>query len=480
MRKALWRDDSGVALITVMLLVLVAVVLSAVVFQLALHNQDSSSLNRKRVQSIATAEAGIDLTLARLSTVPSPCTGDAELTGQSHTSPAVSTYTVTIDYYATYPTSGSPLQCTAGSGPTSTPAAAVISAVGTSHGGPRKMQSLVRLNPIPVADPGFNRAIFSSRQMSVSNSPNIYGFNGNDADIYTNGDFSCSNSQTYYGSVVAQGTATMANSCSVRQDLYVADNVTTSGHNDIGHDLKTSGGNISLNKNTTVGHDAIAAGTNSGGTVANTRVSNATLAAPPRRDLPQVNFSASAWQAAGYTSQITNNNCTTGSGGVYEEISNMSSATAPTVIQTSCALSWANNTTITLNNNLAIFSTGGFSAVNNFTVKSSGSTRRDLYLIVPFAAATQPCTTPGITLSNRTTFNNTTNPIRVMMYTPCSITVSNKSSFSGQIYADNVTYGNNFDMYYSPMNIAGTVFPPVSGGTPAGFSIDTIYKRETT
>jgi len=105
-----FSEERGVALITALLVSMVVVSLAVVVVGLSLHNVNSSSSDRKRVDAVDAAEAGIDATLSSFRSVTIaalPCPGDASLTSTLNTTP-VAQYTVTPYYYATYPATGSP------------------------------------------------------------------------------------------------------------------------------------------------------------------------------------------------------------------------------------------------------------------------------------------------------------------------------------------------------------------------------------
>jgi len=184
-------------------------------------------------------------------------------------------------------------------------------------------------------------------------------------------------------------------------------------------------------------------------------------------------FSASAWLSAGYAA-ITDNDCNVGDPtNVYKDVQNMSTATSPTVISTSCALSWSGNTSLSIKQNLAIFSTGGFSMSNNTSWASADSGTHKLYIVVPYNAAAMPCTSPGISLSNNTSFSSKVN---VLFYTPCTMSISNNSTGYGQVYAGTVSPSNNFTQHYVPI---GTV-PGAGGANAPAFAVGVQYERETT
>ncbi|MBV8161449.1 MAG: hypothetical protein JO265_11050, partial [Acidimicrobiia bacterium] len=310
-----------------------------------------------------------------------------------------------------------------------------------------------------------------------SNNPTVYQYVSNDANIYSNADITCGNNFDSQGNVTAQGAFNASNNCTVTGDVYVKTGATMTNNTTVGGNVKVSGGNITMSNNVVVSKSAYASGSislSNNAVVSGSTVPNdAGLAAPPVEAFPQLTFSASSWTGAGYT-LITDNDCNSNDPtNVYKDIQNMATATSPTVISTSCALAWSNNSSITIKQNLAIFSTGGFSMSNNTSWDSADSSTHKLYLVVPYNAATMPCNSPSISLSNNTSF---TSKVNILWYTPCTMSISNNSTGYGQMYAGTVSASNNFTMHYVPM---GTVPGSSGAGSPA-FSVGIEYERETT
>lgn len=459
-------NDDGVAMISFLMIMVIVSTTAVAAYQVSRHDIDRMTLSQRRVSNVGAAEAGLDLALSMLGSAPLPCT----VTGTLDANPQVGEYSVAISYYATYPATGSPLGCTQGIGPSATPATALLRSVGTAgatSSTSRTMEALARLTAVPTGS--LDKALFSDRSFTPTNNVTVHGNVGNDADLYTNGNFTCANNETIKGSVYSQGTLTASNNCTVQVDYHARGNVSLTNNVSIGHDVKSSRGNITMSNNATVSHDAIAFGTNSGGTVVNNRVSGATIADPPAQVMPTVNFDAAEWSAAGWTRQLdAGSNCAQ----AYSEIAAMSTQATPTVIRTTCALSWSGNTTLSLGANLAVFASGGFTMSNNFTARSTNSTLRSFYLIVPSSAGTANCTSPGITLRNNTTFAST---INVLFFTPCKVSIENNDGGYGQIYGGVVSVSNNFSLHYRPASVPGVEW---IGGTATSFTRDLVYKRE--
>src|SRR5919108_170230 len=199
-RKSAMRrfsDERGVAMVTALLATLVVASLGLVVLQLSAHNASTSALDRKRVQAVDAAEAGIDAYFP--------------LTPGAH-------YHVTVELYSTWPPTGSPLACP----PSVDPAAAKVTSVGTavspgsSVAVSRTMQSEVRLVP---QYPQTAFGVFSDTGLNFQNKLTMNGNVGNDANAYTNGNFTMANNTVIAGSVYAQGTASVTNGV-VKGDIW--------------------------------------------------------------------------------------------------------------------------------------------------------------------------------------------------------------------------------------------------------------------
>jgi hypothetical protein len=350
------------------------------------------------------------------------------------------------------------------------------------------MEALVKITPGSVSGSVFDKAIFSNQTMAGSNNGTVYGNSGNDANIYTNGSVNCGNGYSVQGSVTAEGTFTGTNNCTVNGSVTAVGNITLSNSTTIGGNVTSTGnsgcaqqGNITMNNNAIVDQSAYAYCSitlNDSSSVVHSKVANDTTLTNPSAEtfpvVPMPSLPSQTWTNAGYTNQITDNNCT--ATGVYLDIANMATASAPTLIETSCALSWSGNTVILLNQNLAIFSTGGFTMANNTTWQSATGATRQLYLLVPSVVGTTQTTCangqPGITFQDNTTFANS---LDVLDYTPCTVTISNNSTGYGQVYAGQLNATNHFTAHYVPMAVIGA-----SGGgqSVSATTIAVVYERQ--
>jgi hypothetical protein len=496
--KPNYRDEAGIAMITAVMVVLVATLLSIFAVNLALHSLSTTSVDRKLTQSIGAAEAGIDLSVSAIQT-----SGTALPCGtRPTTSLGTSNYTVTITYYDTFLPTDAALACPPGGTLPATPVpkAAALSSVGSTSVpgfGQRTMQALVSLSPVP--GPGsFDKAVFANSNVNFvgSNAKVVrqIGQSAN-ADVYTNGDYVCNSSgtQSFDGSVYAQGNILVQSACSVSGDWFAKLNVTSQNQSNVGGNVESVTGNVNLSDKTAVVGNVYAYGTIT--TTSKTTVGGQKIAgyrafpanAPPSRAFPALTFDSAAWNAAGYTNQITVPNTPASSCATI--LATMAAATANTVINTPCVVSFPDKTTLSLSHNVAIFSTGGFTSNGLVAVDSTVSGQGNLYLIVPSTPATNAACiapnggqsnplSPDINLSNRTSFGNASVPqdIAVLLYTPCAIIDGRQTPATGQEYAGTTMLlnGSSFNLTYQPLPIYGS-----SGGGPTvSYLAGLAYKRE--
>ncbi len=471
-----------------MMVALVAITLSGVALGLAVHTIDGSALQRRQVQSVDAAEAGLNAAYATLQTTPLaslPCT---PISGALSTAPAPVSYTVSITYYGEYPPSGPPLTCPL----TTNPMAAELTSTATVNArlyGARAMQALVQMSPWG----SFDNAIYSNCSLSISESPTIYGHSGNDANIYTNGYANLQEHTTVYGSIYSQANppagcsgdggdggsgVSLGNNSTVAQDVWSVGPVSLSSHASVGHDVTSSQGSISMSSNSQIGHDATAATTcngctsGSGGNVGGQVVQSAPSPPPPSQPMPQLNYDQAAWQAAGYTiNQYSDCNVAASS------LAALASQSTPQLayVTGGCSLNLTGQ--LALSTNLAIFSDGPIAMSHNFSVSSADGAPHQLYLIVPYsdASACSSGNAPNITASEHVSFGSPTGAISTFIYTPCTASFSENVTGTGQVYAGTVQASEHFSLTYSPASsIPGA---PLGGGVGA-FHVGIAYERE--
>jgi hypothetical protein len=470
----MWKrfgDERGIALVTSLLVTMVLVSIGVTVVGLSIHNAGQSSLDRKRIQAVNTAEAGLDATLSAMQysiTSGLPC-GANSVSATLPTTPA-SEYHVTVQYYTSYPPTGTAMTCPLSDA--TRPAGAIVTSAGTavvsgsSISVTRTMQTQVRLTASRGA---FGQAIFSDKDLTLQNNLTVNGFQAYDGNLYTNGNLNCGNGSLINGSVYVQGTATLSNSCNIVQDVWAGGSVSMSNSATVGHDVtaSASGSDISLDNSSTIAHNATAGGqcTGCGSNVGGDVVRNHTSPLPPVYTLPTLNYSSSAWQAAGFDTTKNYSDCTAARTAI------LAGYTARTVarISPACALSFGNNDVVNVRNDMAIVTDGSISSSNQVNFQSADGNPYTLYLIVPTSAASGGCTggTHDMSYSNQTNFTN----LRVFAFTPCTVIYSNNNDgLGGQIIGGQVTIQNLYTLAFLPID--------VPGGTDTGYSVDIAFIRE--
>src|SRR5439155_18651654 len=101
------------------------------------------------------------------------------------------------------------------------PAGALVSSKGTTTSARvssvyRTMETEIRLTPIYS---GLGQAIFSNNLLNFQNKLTLKGNISNDADVYTNGNFTMGNNTVISGTVYAQGYASI-NQGVAKQDIW--------------------------------------------------------------------------------------------------------------------------------------------------------------------------------------------------------------------------------------------------------------------
>lgn len=464
------NDEEGMAMITAMLVMVVLVSLSLISVQLSAHQGDQSGVDRRRLQSVGAAEAGLNVTVKTLgstATASLPCPSDPLLSGSLVPAPSTSSFAATVTYYSDWP-AVTPMACPMTQA--NPPKGALVRATALTAGDAqtdRTMETLVRLDPVYG---GFNKAVFADSGLDLQNNFEIEGNTGNDGDVYSNGNWTCETSPRIYGSVIVQGSITMENSCRVEQDVWANGSITMDNTSSVGGDAKSStagmvlsnwGGGYHINGKATV------ATTVDRPAEVRLGVTTQTNPAPPYEAFPAVNFIASEWVAKGYTVQYF-----TGCAAAKTFIENLATTTTKNVVRVTsgCPLVFG-NPTVTLGRDLAIVTDGSYTAGK---IMEGGAGASTLHVIVPTttdSGAPQPCTPAprgNIVLNNQTAFPN----LKVLLYSPCTVDMSNLSSFVGQVYGKNVLISNHFTLKFAPVLIPGAA-------QITGNKVDIAYVRET-
>jgi hypothetical protein len=497
------REDDGMALMLAVSLTAMSGILIVTLVGLAARENKDTSHNRGRSAAITTAEGAVDATLAAIqeadvSTLP--CGGT---TTSKDSVPDAISITTDITYYYLDPATNVQTALPTSSCPPSetlTMTQVLVKAVATStpRGGglpvKREFETLAALKPQYSTD--LNKAIFGQAGIAVGNNMDLYGEGGQpNADVYTNGNFTCSNNEHFRGSIVApQGSVILNNSCVVDVDVYARDGVTLSSPGSIVNgNVKVSAGTVNLSSGTIVGK-AYVTQTSSW---CSANPAKCTVTTPVRipavQTFPQLNGDAatvSKYTAAGYT-VVTLTECDPklpGSPGYWLENS-AGTITTPTLLKTPCRVDVQNNAkTISLNNDVAIFADRGVEIQNSITIQSKvAGQKHQILWIHPYDWQTRAtgltCNDLGSNVQTKgygivlTQLVTMSPDVNELLYSPCNVNKANQSTVYGQIYSGGIAnVANKTDAYYRPVSVLDIVSTKVV----LYYQADILYKREST
>jgi Tfp pilus assembly protein PilX len=483
-------DDEGVALLVAIALTALSAAMMITMTMIVIRENKDTGRDRDRSVSVMTAEGGIDTALAQIqnaSVGSIPC-GSTSVTGSS-ANPEVVTVTTTVKYFDA---DGNQLACPLSDTMYAAQASVKSTAVSMPAGGgmkvQRTMETLVQLKPKYAND--LDRAIFGDAGVQVANNFDLYGQNGPDADVYTNGDFSCTHNEHFRGSIYAQGTISLSNSCTIDVNANAKNGLTmSSSQSTVGGDVLVSNGTANIAAGTVGGKVKAVSVTPSTYCTNNPSkcvTGTGSAPVPPAIPFPQLG-DTTKWTSNGYV--LANN-------GAYLDNCNNSSAadnpgnwivnhsatlSADTIVLTHCAASFATSVkNIQINHNLAIFANGGIDLENSLSFASTNSTNHFLYLVQPYgstcgtySAGSGANSVPlGIYLGNLVTMGPS---VSELLYSPCDVHKANQSSTYGQIYAGGTAYvDNKTDATYVPI----PVFVDVVVKRVLSYTADILYKRE--
>lgn len=498
------RRDEGIAIVAAVAVAMLVGMLAITLVTIAVYETRATGRDRARSVAVAAAEARVDSLIAAIqSTAPGslpcgPLTDTLSLAADDLSRAATVTY---------YDQSGAVVPC--GSLATARLAQASIKTTATSEPivgttpAKRTVETLVRLNPSYGND--LDKAIFGNSGVTLANQANIYGQNGQpDADVYTNGNVACTNNQHFFGSIYAQGTIRLENTCTIEVDAHSKLGITATNPGvTINGRAMVSNGSISLGP-ASLGQQARASGTVTGNVCSTTGKCFGSQSVPPpaAATFPIINWASmtdAAWVSeGGFTTVVEfprtgfpcgwyNGPNLVGRDGQSKSLNgkadgvgawlyaNAWKLSGPTMIKDTCSDKVTlQGVDIALNQSLAIFTQGGVTFSNQTNIFSTTGESRNLYLIQPYDAVSTPGSCgDGIALDNQVTVQNT---VDVLMYSPCNIRKANNTEHYGQIYAGGMaTIDNRLEMYFQPVPVWGVQSATTS---VEYYNLEILYKRE--
>ena len=501
MLSRLRNEERGVAMIVALLVSFVVLILSIYVVNLSIHSSATSAYDRKRVQSVASAEAGINEFWSMMrNTAPeelpcnSPTLGRLDpVAGNVSVSPGTSSYAVQATYFDG---AGQPVDC-ATLGQEDPPLAVLITSTGLTNGGtPRTLESYMQLTE--VRGGGFEAAVIADDGLTIDNKMTLSGPYQVNADIFVDhGDLVVNGNIVIGGNVyVHEGSAQVGGGAQINGDLWSWDYTTLDKPAWVLQKLKSSqsylgalsgtGGSVAgcATAGTTISMITVS-GVNPDGTPC-VNPDSPTDLPPPDQPLPRVCWPGQTFEGCqpidteGYVVSPPISGCD-----AARAVLTTQDFSQNTIVEIDGCdnLVFSNNDKIRYDADLIVFShDGGFTMENKTdwcgsNLCGDGGTTRNLELLVGYDP-THICTDPpdtgyNISMGNNNNFWNS----HVVLYTQCAIFAANNgklepsASFEGQILGGTVDMDQNFAMRWEPIEIPGV--SPITG-----FDQDVVYVRE--
>lgn len=453
------RDERGVALITAVMISMIVMILGITAVSVSVHNSDASARDRRRVQSIGSAEAGLDYYFSHLqNTEPDEisCGISKSLVG----SPTAG-FEVSAEFFDP---AGNPIACSPSNGLGETvPDSVLITSRGTTSGidPTRTMQSFVYLIPKPPTPFG-EYAIFSDGSPSFNSNIQVISGAEVNADVYTNGNLVLDSNAVINGSVFAQGYTHLKSNAEVKRNVWARNWVQLESQTVLRGNATSSTSYVTVSGNGKVYGDAQAGTTVSGGpsNILGLRIPNTPSDPPPSRSFPPYTFDAQDWIDNGYTVH-TFSSCAS----ARTFIQGITGGDKVVRITAVCELTFGSNTAVNVRGNLAIISNGSLRMDSNSSFQNVGSPHT---LFLFFGYGGTPVCTNGIQFRSNTSISS---GITTLFWTPCTVDInSNAFVAEGQMFGGSVTFNSNSNLTYKQV--------PVPGLAPGGFNEDITYIRE--
>jgi hypothetical protein len=458
------RDDSGVAMVTAILAVMVAAFLAGTGFSLAQHTLQQSGNDRRSVQAVHAAEAGIDGFLRYLSTAPISSTA-CTLGPVALTSSPASSLMVTATFFPTA-TSTSPMTCN-GSPPalSAVPAATVIRSVGTSSGVSRTMEGYYGLNSLQGGYTLYNGAVYSDGAATFNGQATMIG-TPYGADLVSNSNVTLGGGGTVQGSVLVQGALTIKGGTDIKQDAISKLRLDMSGGGIIRGNARSSTADVLMGNNSKVYGNAYYC-TGSAPDADGSELQECNPSLPGTKTWSQLAFTytQSDWTSSPFNYTIHQFNDPNACTNAKAFLSTIAAGDRVVRINSTCTLTYGGHDIVDVKGNLAIISNGGLSM--NSQAEFTAAAKKKLFMMFNILTP-RPCATTGIAFNSQAMISST---LDALLYTPCQVTFGAQSStLNGQLVAGAVTFG-------AGANIT-SVAVQVPGSNPNGFAQTMKYRRE--
>jgi hypothetical protein len=448
----LFKDERGIAMVSAMLVTLVVTSLAATGFALATHNSQQSGNDRRRVDSIAAAEAGIDAYLQYIATAPT--TGTAcSLPNGTLTATPPATYVVSATYY-TGTDAATQIPCSGGvlSGSTA-PGAILIHSVGTAAGRSRTMEAWYGLVPNSTVTTAFTGAVYSYKDATFSGGSAQFSSNTHQGNLYAEtGNINLSGSSLIDGVIAARaGTVTLSGSAQGLGDVTAYSTLATSGGVIIWGNGRSSMG---ANNNGAIikGTEYWCSSKQGVGLAGTTKECNSTLPTDqggfPYFSWTDFQANNAKFHEGAYTIQSfntgSNNDCTN----AHNYIMTGPTGNNAVYIGTNCTLNFPGGA-IPVNGNIAVVSVGSLNlSGGSYFNPPNSNTGFHLRLEFNINSTAPACTSNGIAFSGG---SSTGAGVQAELRTPCYANFSGGSfSGTGSVLAGNVNFSGGSSINAMP------------------------------
>jgi Tfp pilus assembly protein PilX len=522
MLNRLRHEERGLAMVVALMVSFVVLLLSTVVVAQSIHNGAQSAYDRRRLQSVGAAEAGLNyffnyveqtgaqMLASRCGVVTAGrCAGNPFTDTQPITvavAPGTATFTITPTFYADTrgltPFSGTITD-------SNYPHSVEVVSGGTTNG--RTTRTMESFMSLTANSGGFKGAVVTNNTISLVNSFTISGNSANDGDIYVTCTTSPCNAsvtsglQTIKGNLyVPAGSITLSSSVHVYGDVWANGAVVINQSQvQVDGSVTSSTSSVDVSKGVVSGKGTYCTTLPSGASHIAGGTVKTCQGAPPTPSFPHLMYddtvspySDATWRTGCNKSPVVD--CyylkTFGSVGSTASSDCVSArsyieGTASTDfnggagvpngysgvvvrILSKCSYTPSNNKTISLGADLGIITNGSITFGSQSNWNGTGTTLRKMFLIIPWPQSVCSTTSSSsdyhdITVGNQSNFNSL---VELGLYTPCTAHMSNTNAFYGQVVAGTVDIGNSWNMNYRPIVIPGALV--------TGFSENIAYIRE--
>lgn len=481
--------DEGIALVVAMAVVMLVTIMVVTVTTIAIYQSGATGRDRQRSSAVASAEGLVDSLAAQVSeSAPAdlPC-GEQDETGTVVRDTLTSVAEVRYMDIDENPIDCLDVEAGVQASFASISVTTTADVIGQGIPARRTVETLIRLTPLYSTK--LDKALFSNTGIAIGNNGDIMDSTDGPADVYTNGTIynDSGGNQVVEGSLLSQGNINWTKQLTVKGDVWAKGSVALT-HNSGGGGVLVTGSvlsstsNVTLSNKVTVQKDVEAEGTIAWTGCDDNCFAPVSVDDPPYTAIPPITWASVAdWQANGYGTVVRfgagGAACGTASSKLDNAgswiVNNAAGLTQPTILISDCPEPVKiDGPTVTLGNDLAVFSRSGFT-LRSMTFAGNSSTLandpRLLYLIQPQDVT---CSGTSITLNSKVI---ATSRIKTLLYSKCAITLDQQTDITGQIYAGGtITVSNNSNVTYGSLDAwsAGASTDIVA------YRVETLYKRE--